>query len=352
MIDLDDASALRGGDPGDMLVSVASLPSHCREGHRAGHDAANLPRSEGLAGMAFCGMGGSGVSGDVLRALARPRLSLPVDVVKGPELPAHCGPGTLVVLCSYSGNTAETLACAEAAIVRGCRTIAITSGGELARRAADAGAGLVTVPGGLQPRAALGYLALGTLGALEASGVLPGVSADLEEASEVLGDLAAHLAPEVPVEQNAAKAMAGALGDRLPVIWGAEGIGAVAAGRWKTQFNENAKIPAFASALPELDHNEVVGWADRWGERFAVVTLRHEAEHPDVAARFALSAEIAVEAGAHHEEAWAAGESDLARLLTLVLLGDFASTYHALAHGIDPTPVAAIDRLKAALAGT
>jgi glucose/mannose-6-phosphate isomerase len=136
----------------------------------------------------------------------------------------------------------------------------------------------------------------------------------------------------------------------VPVVWGAEGIGAVAAARWKADLNENAKVPAFWSELPELDHNEVVGWSAGRGREFFVVALRHGGEHPDVAERFPPSIEIAASAGAGVAEVWARGGSDLSRLLELVLRGDLVSTYLAIARSVDPTPIEAIARLKAALA--
>jgi glucose/mannose-6-phosphate isomerase len=121
--------------------------------------------------------------------------------------------------------------------------------------------------------------------------------------------------------------------------------------RWKTQLNENGKIPAFAASMSELDHNEVVGWTQPYGGRFVVVSLRTDDEHPEIAPRFELSGRIAEEAGARTIEVRAQGRSSLARLLTLVHIGDMASVYVGLRRGIDPTPVVAIDELKAALAG-
>jgi glucose/mannose-6-phosphate isomerase len=200
------------------------------------------------------------------------------------------------------------------------------------------------------PRAAFGYLSLATLGALEAMGVLPSLANDVDETVSELEILSAKLGPGVPRAENVAKQIAWEIGDRTPVIWGAEGIGAVAAGRWKTQFNENAKVPAWSAPLPELDHNEVVGWTAPAGQTYFVIALRHEGEPEDVAVRFPPTIEIAQEAGAPVHEVRAAGRSSLARLLSLVLMGDFASTYHGLAHGRDPSPIVAIDRLKAALA--
>ncbi len=187
------------------------------------------------------------------------------------------------------------------------------------RRAEALGLGRAIMPGGFQPRAALGYLALGTLGALESTGLTPRMAEDLQGCVRELETLADQLAPGVPTSINMAKQVVEAVDERVPVIWGAEGLGAVAAARWKTQMNENAKVPAFAAALPELDHNEVVGWSQDRGHGFFLVVLRHEAEHPDVAARFELSIAIAQESGVRTHEVWARGELD-AR--TAVLAGD------------------------------
>ncbi len=350
MIDLDDEPAVRAADPGDMLTAVAALADHCRAGYAAGKNSTDLPDAEGITGVAFCGMGGSAVAGDVARSLFAERLGVPVQVVRSPVLPEWCGPHALVLICSYSGNTAEAISCFEEAIRRGCRIVAITSGGELGARVTGQELGRTPVPSGFQPRAAVGFLSLGALGALEAMGVLPLMSPDLDEAAAELEALSATLAPEVPTVDNLAKRIALAASDRVPVVWGAEGIASVAAMRWKTQFNENAKVPAFASSMSELDHNEVVGWSEGSGERFVVFALRHDGEHPQLSSRFPLSVEIARDAGARTEEVWAHGRSGLARLLTLVMVGDHASTYLAIVRGVDPTPVDAIERLKLALA--
>ena len=126
-------------------------------------------------------------------------------------------------------------------------------------------------------------------------------------------------------------------------------LGAVAAVRWKTELNENAKTPAFAGSLPELDHNEIAGWTDGTGGRFCLIALRHGGERADVATRFPVSIEIAEDAGLHAREVWARGESDLARMLSLAVLGGATSVYLGVARGFDPTPIPAIDRLKRVL---
>ena len=347
---LDDRAAMRAVDPGGMLDIVTGLAAQCRDGHTLGLGARPIPEAEGITSIVFCGMGGSAIAGDVVAALAAPRVRFPVLVVRTPRLPAFCGPHTLVVASSYSGDTAETLALFEDAVGRGCRMIAVTAGGRLGRRADELDVGRVAVPQGFMPRAAFGYLCLGALGALEAVGIMPPHAGDLDEAIDEMARVIAEAGPDVPSATNPAKELALAIRGRVPVVWGAEGIGAVAAMRWKCQFNENAKVPAFASALPELDHNEVVGWSAGRGDAFAIVALRHPGEHADVAARFPPSQEIAGGSGAHVREVSSRGGSELAGLLSLVQVGDLVSTYLAIARGVDPSPIEAIASLKRALA--
>lgn len=350
MIDLDDEGALRAGDPSRMLDAVTGLSRQCREGYELGRGAGRRTSTDAPSNVVVCGMGGSAVAGDVVRALFAGSSPWPVTVVRSPELPAFVGPASLVLASSYSGDTAETLACFEEAVERGARVVAISSGGRLAARCEELGAPLARVPAAMQPRAAFGYLALGSIGLLESMGILPSAGQDLEEAVAELVTQEALCAPSVPTSVNQAKQLAGAIGERVPEIWGAEGLGAVAAARWKTQLNENAKIPAFAAALPELDHNEVEGWSPGQGTRFVVVALRHEGESEDVATRFAPTIELAREAGAEVFEVWARGRSGLARLLTLVSVGDHVATYLGLGRGVDPSSIDAIARLKRTLA--
>jgi glucose/mannose-6-phosphate isomerase len=351
VIDLDDEAALRAADASRMLASVAALGGDARDAYAAGRAATGLPDVEGVRAVVVCGMGGSAVSGDLIKEAFRSRLPVPVTVNRAPDLPAFADPDTLVVVSSYSGNTAETLAAFEQAMTCGCRIIAVTSGGTLARACEERHLARVSVPGGFQPRAALGHLAFAAIGALEAAGIVAHAGDEVEESARELDTLAKELDPGVATEDNPAKRTAEWISDRVPVIWGSEGIGSVAAMRWKTQMNENGKVPAFFAAMSELDHNEVVGWVEPYGERFAVVALRHDGEPEELATRFPLSAKIAESGGAQVREIHARGRSALARLMTLVMDGDFASCYVGLRRGIDPTPVVAIDQLKAALSG-
>lgn len=350
MVDLDDTAGLRALDAGDMLGTVAELGTHVRAGYAAGLAATTLPSLDGVTAAVFCGMGGSAVAGDILKQTFRDRLSVPIDVNRSPILPAFAGTHTLVIVSSFSGETSETLSAAREAIRRGCRVVAITSGGTLGALAAEHGLGLAAVPAGFQPRAALGHLTFAMLGALEGAGLLPALAADVEQTVGTLEAAAARLGPDVPAGDNLAKQLAAWLGDRIGVVWGAEGVGAVAAMRWKTQLNENGKVPAWHAAMSELDHNEVVGWVEPFGSRHAVFALRSDHEHAELAARFSLSAGIASRAGAEVREIRVPSLGPLASLFALVVIGDFASCYVGLARGEDPTPVDVITGLKASLA--
>jgi glucose/mannose-6-phosphate isomerase len=333
-----------------MLGTVAALPEHVEAGYASGLATTGLPSLDGVTSVVFCGMGGSAVAGDVLRQTFRDRLSVPVDVNRTPLLPEYAGPHTLVIASSFSGQTSETLSAVEEAIVRGCRMLAITSGGRLGALCDEHAIARASVPTGFQPRAALGHLTFAMLGALEAAGLVPSIAADVEETLSSIRGLIAGMTPNVPTADNPAKELADWLGDRVPVVWGADGIGAVAAMRWKTQMNENGKVPAWHAAMSELDHNEVVGWVTPFGSMHAVIALRSDHEHREIAARFPLSLDIARGAGAEGREVTVPERGSLATLLSLVTIGDFASCYVGLRHGADPTPVEAIQGLKAALA--
>jgi glucose/mannose-6-phosphate isomerase len=333
-----------------MLGTVATLGEHIEAGYASGLATAGLPSLDGVTSAVFCGMGGSAVAGDVLRQTFRDRLPVPVDVNRTPLLPEYAGPHTLVIASSFSGETSETLSSVREAVRRGCRMLAITSGGTLAALCDEHAIARASVPTGFQPRAALGHLTFAMLGALEAAGLVPSIATDVEETLSSIRGLTAGMTPEVPTAENPAKELAAWLDDRVAVVWGADGIGAVAAMRWKTQLNENGKVPAWHAAMSELDHNEVVGWVKPFGSMHAVIALRSDHEHREIAARFPLSLDIARDAGADVREVAVPGRGPLATLLSLVTIGDFTSCYVGVRHGADPTPVEVIQGLKAALA--
>ncbi len=310
-----------------------------------------LPRSEEIEQVVVLGMGGSGMAGDVLAAVATPLVPVPVVVVKSYECPAFVGDTTLVFAVSASGDTEETIQAASDAAVAGAHMVVVTGGGELGRLASSWGAPTVGVPGGIpQPRAALGSMAIPPLVVLDEMGLYRGGSYWVREAVEQLERRREQLSSEG--DASPAAEVARRIGTRVPVVHGGGALGAAAATRWRTQVNENAKRLAFSSVQPELCHNEVVGWAGAdgtLGRALAAVLLRHDGEHPQVSRRFELVADII---GRTFEVVCvrAEGDGDLAQLLDLVIFGDYVSLWLAAQAGEDPGPVAVLTELKHRLA--
>jgi glucose/mannose-6-phosphate isomerase len=348
---LDDAAALRAGDPAGIVAAFASTGEQLRRAHDAAREAA-IPFAGESRSVAFCAMGGSAAAGDLVAAAFADRVRLPMVTLRGYRIPAGYGEEDLAVCVSYSGDTEETVAAFDAARERGCSVVVVCAGGALADRARDADLPVVLIPADAPvPRAGLGSLVGGVLGAMAGAGVLSGVDEEVREAAATLDALAVDLGPDHPVASNEAKEIAAWTGDRIPVMWGSEGVSAAAAWRWKTAFNENAEIPAFASLLPELDHHEIVGWTHKGGEGFCLLILREDGEHDSVSARLEATLEEVEGSGLEWREVGARGATPLARGMSLALVGDLASAYHALARGIDPAAMDPLVRVKRRLAG-
>lgn len=247
---------------------------------------------------------------------------------------------------SYSGNTEETLELFDQARSAGARIIAVTSGGALADQTDIS---VVRVPGRLQPRAALGWLAVPVLVICERMGLARGVEEEIDAAIELLEKAAQQYCRRSPLSDNPAKSLALRLADKLLWIYGTEGLTEIAAYRWKCQMNECAKVAASSNCFPELTHNEIVGW-DRTANlpmpASALLVLRDWSEHPRLASRVDSTIGM-IEANFELvEQLQAPAASPLVRLLDLCYLGDFTSTYLAIARGVDPGAVELINRLK------
>jgi glucose/mannose-6-phosphate isomerase len=348
---LDDLPALRRLDQSGMLGASAALPGQVRDAWARSRPLV-LPEAHRAArAVAVLGMGGSAIGGDLVRGIWSDRLRVPVEVVRGYDLPAWVGPGTLVVASSYSGATEETISAFGQAVERKSPVAVISTGGTLLDVARRASLPHLSFPGGGQPRAAVGYAITLLCGLLERAGMLD-VGDDEVVAAVATADAAVTAyASEVPTADNAAKQLAWSIVDRLPVIE-ASGFLAPVARRWKTQLNENSKSVAAYEELPEATHNAVVGYPQPDGLRDhqLVVFLESELDHPRNALRARLSRELLAASGISHHVVSAVGPSRFARALDAIVLGDFTSVYLAGLYGIDPTPVDAISELKQALA--
>jgi glucose/mannose-6-phosphate isomerase len=333
-----------------MYEATEGLPEQVAEAVMAARGLDGLPVHEYVENVVVLGMGGSGIAGDVMVAVAGPFLPVPVVVVKSYVRPDFVGPGSLVFAISFSGDTEETVEAAGEAANAGASLVAVTGGGELAKLAEEWGAPIVGVPNGIpQPRSALGAMAVPPLVVLEEIGLFPGATQWVALAVDQLKRRRDALVRPGSLSEE----IATRIGRTIPLIYGAHSLGATAALRWKTQVNENAKAPAFSNVLPELCHNEIAGWGqngDVTRQLITLVNLRHDAEHPQVVRRVEFVAELMREVVSDVLEVRAEGEGDLAQLLDLILVGDFVSLHMAGNEGIDPGPVPVLEDLKRRMA--
>ncbi|HEX2015161.1 MAG TPA: bifunctional phosphoglucose/phosphomannose isomerase [Solirubrobacteraceae bacterium] len=334
-------------DTSNQLDDILDLPNHLRDALWRVESAGLKPNGTS-DGLVVAGMGGSAVGGALASAALGDHASRPILAARAYGLPPWTTPDTTVLCASYSGNTEETLGCYEAAGALGAVRIVATTGGRLADMARADGVPVIPLPGGFQPRAAVGYMMVTALEVAALCGAGPRLTAEIDVAASHTEPLVAEWGPDAP-EDSPAKALARGLCDSVPVIAGA-GLTGPLAYRWKTQLNENAKLPAFSHELPELDHNEIVGWQSAPGlGRFSAVFLEDTDTHPRVQARIELTEKLIAPFAAATYRVQTRGETALQRVVSLILLGDLVSLYAAILRGVDPGPVEVIDRLKQAL---
>jgi glucose/mannose-6-phosphate isomerase len=291
-------------------------------------------------------MGGSAIGGDLAAAAIGPRLSAPMRTVRGYRLPGGVDERWTVLCSTYSGSTEETLSCFEAAAETGARRIVVSTGGAIVDRARADGVQVVGLPGILPaPRTAVAYMLVAAAEVAAKAGVAPSLRAEIEAAATFLEQRAEEL-------RERAAAIGAVLAGTVPVVHGAE-LTAPVARRWKTQINENAKVPAFHSELPEADHNEICGWGGAPdGVALSAVMIEDPDQGDELSRRFELTAAEIAAAGSEVVSVQALGESRTARILYATMLGDLVSLELAEARGVDPLPVEAIERLKSSLAGS
>jgi glucose/mannose-6-phosphate isomerase len=357
MIDLDTVGKFGAVDQQGMLDHALDLPRTCSDAWELAQK--RIPQL-GFSRAAFgavkriviTGMGGSAIGGDLLASLIAHECTCPILVHRNYGLPAYVdGSETLVIGSSHSGGTEETLSAFQAAHERETLLLALTTGGELARLAGEWDVPVLKFGYEAQPRAALGYSFVLLVSLLDYLGFISGKATDLTEAVNVMREWQQEIGPDVPLAQNPAKQLADRLMNRIPVIYGS-GITEPVARRWKTQFNENAKSWAFYEPLPELNHNAVVGYerSDLVRDRAWVVALQSRYDSERIKTRWDVTRQMLSNAGVDNAAVQARGTSRLAQMLSLIHFGDLVSVYHAIASGVDPTPVGPIVHLKRELA--
>jgi glucose/mannose-6-phosphate isomerase len=286
-----------------------------------------------------------------VKSLVQSEAKIPVIVHRDYGLPAFVDDKTLLIASSYSGNTEETLSGFEPALKTKAKKIAMTTGGKLQQMAEAHNIPVFKIEYIAQPRAALGFSFIPTLGVMQKLGFIKDKTKDVNETAQVLEKLSAKLDEKSPLAVNPAKQIAQRLYGCLPVIYGAD-IAAEAARRWKTQLNENSKAWAFYEVFPELNHNATVGFPlpEDIAKKVRVIMLRSPLFNQRIKLRYDVTCELLKQAGVQYEFVDSEGVSPLAQMVSLVSIGDYASYYLAILYRVDPSPVKVISYLKDRLA--
>jgi glucose/mannose-6-phosphate isomerase len=348
---LDDFDSVKKVDKSNMLSFCIEAPKHYGNAAKLANQVKlSYPKPKMII---VGGMGGSAIGGDLLKDWARSRMEVPIEVCRDYKLPAYANKDTLTFVTSYSGETEEALSVFLDALKRRCMTVCISSGGTLQEYAEKLGIPHLLVPSGMAPRATLPYLFVPLPGILEKIGLASGLSVEYSETVNVLRQISMENSPERLLSDNLSKTLALAIEGTIPSVYGF-GIFRAVAQRFKTQINENSKNPAKWEFFPELNHNEIVGWeaAKEFAEFLSVIFIRDSQEPEEIRQRIEVTKEIIRRETSRLFEVWSKGESTLAKMASVICIGDFTSVYLAVLRGIDPTPVRTIDVLKKRLKET
>jgi len=346
-------------DQDNMIELLEKFPLKMRDALRLGEEftiPANFPSAPTLAqsfkNIVVLGMGGSAIGGDLLSDYLTDELSIPIVVIRGYDIPKFVDEDSLVLAVSYSGNTEETLSTLKRCLEAKARVIALTSGGKLAVLARENNFPVIKVPAGIQPRAAISYLFFPILKVLERIGIAKERHEETEETLNILQELSKEYGAKSPLKNNFAKKVAMGLYQYLPLVYGSEGLLKAVAMRWKTQINENSKWPCFWNVFPELDHNEIVGYEteNNINRQVKIIYFQDKEGLLRVEQRRKITRKIIEDKVAEFIVCPTKGKGKMARMFSLIFLGDLASYYLAILNQVDPSPVACIEDLKKELA--
>jgi glucose/mannose-6-phosphate isomerase len=354
MNELDSFKRIEKCDESSMLELIESFPEQCQDAKCIG-DEFELPQGfkRSYKNIVCTGLGGSAIGADLARSYVAEDARIPVLVNRNYTLPNFVNEDTLVIVSSYSGDTEETLSAYREAISRGSSIIAITSGGKLEKAAKEDDLPCLIIPKGFPPRCALGYSFFPLLAVLVKIGVIKDQAGPIDDTIHNLRKLKdSGIGYKVPRKDNPAKKMASEIFGKIPVIYGSsDHIDAVVT-RWRGQLAENSKTLSSGHLFPEMNHNEIVGWENPKNvlKECVAIILRDAADHPRISKRMDVTRNILKGDKIKVLEASSSGPGLLARIFSLVYIGDFVSFYLAILNGIDPTPVEKINIMKKELA--
>ncbi|MEQ9090361.1 MAG: bifunctional phosphoglucose/phosphomannose isomerase [Balneola sp.] len=336
-------------DSGNMWGLISDFPKHWKEVMKLTEDIElNIDKSR-IKNICFAGMGGSAIGADLIRAYSLKSCPYPVQVNRHYEIPNYIDENTLFIACSFSGNTEETLTALNSAMEKGAQIIGVTSGGELKKQAIEHEFDYIQIPGGMPPRAALAYSFVPLFRIFQTLGYLDESDSVLDDTYNLLRD---GVSKFIDIEDNDALALARELNESLPIIYSDALLMEPVNLRWRGQIEENSKMLVYGNLIPEMNHNEIVGWEHiaHLAGRLTVVMLKDRDDNPRVTKRMEIVKELVMDQALSVIEISTIGNSRLERMFSLVQLADWVSMYLALLNEIDPTPIAKIDILKSKLA--
>lgn len=342
---LDERKEISRLDVSKVTEVLEKFPEQCEEAIRIGRKFSKGLRKGRPSRVFLCGMGGSGIVGDILAGAFPDRDIMPL---KDYGIPGYVGKGDLLFAVSYSGNTEETLSAFKEAVGRECKIIAITSGGELERECAKLSIPCVKIPGGIKPRFSIGYLLFPAIVILEKLKFIGEQNLDL--VLKNLRETRDEIGLNIPLEKNPAKKMATELLDTIPVVQGFGKYGPIAY-RSRTQFNENSKVPSFSESFPELNHNSILGWDGGGGlsGNFSALLIRSEDESAQLRKRIEFTKKILKKRARSVIELWSDYPYELSRILSTMYVLDFVTVYLGLLRGKDPGEDSLLLKLKTIL---
>ncbi len=351
-VHLDDMELIHKIDAARMNLVLENFAGQCQEARQIGEDfdPAGIPQRP--AQIIIQGMGGSGMGGELLRSYLNSRCRVPIYLNRDYNLPAWVKSDALLIALSYSGDTEETLSCYAQARERKCPILGITSGGRLKELCSKDRNPLILLPGGMPPRTTIGYLFFPLLVICARMGLIEEQNQEITETVSLIKQLNKSYCVVSDVVDNPAKKIAYHLHGKLPVIYACqEHFGGVAL-RWKKQINENAKQPAFQNVFPEATHAEIVGWGNNneinW--LLGAIFLKDKDDHPRNQRRMRLCQRVIGPKAGDMIEVESQGDSLLARIFSLIYLGDYVSYFLGVFNQVDPTPIDVIDYIKKKLA--
>lgn len=336
-------------DTQDMWSRITGFPNQWDEAVKLTEDLDLMVEKSRISNICCVGMGGSAIGADLIRAYSYDSCPHPVQVIRHYDIPNWVDECTLFVACSFSGDTEETLSALQQARDQGAQTIAVTSGGELLVKATKEGFDYVKIPGGMPPRAALGYSFVPLFRIFQRLGYLEEGDRALAETELFLSEQGELLSD---ITDNEALTLAEDLKDTLPVIYSDSTMMEPVNLRWRCQFEENAKTLAYGNTLPEMNHNEIVGWEQiaHLTGRLSVIMLYDKEDDKRVRKRMRIVKDLVEDQAATLNVFSTRGESRLTRMFSLIQMADWTSFYLAMLNEVDPTPIARIDLLKSRLA--